>query len=325
MNGSPLGIVHISYSTHEEAKQCVAKENGRKVGTAGLGVSSKEGQEITVILDGQRIYLDAILKELAKPKKKDAVQRSSRPEPTSSTPLGLPAKISTPLSSSTPVRTPDAGRSIVRSGLPHIPSLPPRPMHPSLPMNPMLVAGASVPAAPVAEPESSFVDVSYHAKPMADPARRQVTAPVKSRKETDWKAAPMSSVARRSIHHDPDSSSATPDHHRRGRADEPPTRLSSRFRRSSSSYSRSRSRSRSPPRARYSITRRREETRVLHEDDLQAALAKNGKDYLEIHGEARLLSMVNENDVKEFFKDIEIESARLSICTANRAPLTKVF
>jgi hypothetical protein len=45
-NGSALGIVFIKYNTHEEAKNCVAKENGRRLGAAsGLSFGSVSGGE----------------------------------------------------------------------------------------------------------------------------------------------------------------------------------------------------------------------------------------------------------------------------------------
>lgn len=49
---------------------------------------------------------------------------------------------------------------------------------------------------------------------------------------------------------------------------------------------------------------------MLSEDDMKLALAKNGKEYVQIRGDSRLLDMVTEADVKDFFKDIDIDGVR---------------
>jgi hypothetical protein len=43
---------------------------------------------------------------------------------------------------------------------------------------------------------------------------------------------------------------------------------------------------------------------------MKLALAKNGKEYVQVRGDSRLLDMVTEADVKDFFKDIDIDGVR---------------
>ena len=57
----------IKFNTHEEAKQCVDKENGKKLGGGGglgLNVVAGEGEEIRVVFDGEGLKLKAVMKEL---------------------------------------------------------------------------------------------------------------------------------------------------------------------------------------------------------------------------------------------------------------------
>ena len=62
-NGGALGIVFVRFATHEEAKRCVEKENGRKPGY-GTGISCVEGESLAVVFDGEGKVLEAIMKEL---------------------------------------------------------------------------------------------------------------------------------------------------------------------------------------------------------------------------------------------------------------------
>lgn len=66
-NGSALGIILIRFSTHDEAKLCVEKENGKRLGVGGpmgLSVGTVEGEEIRVIFDGEGAKMRAVMKEL---------------------------------------------------------------------------------------------------------------------------------------------------------------------------------------------------------------------------------------------------------------------
>lgn len=93
-NGSALGIVLIKYSSHEEAKRCVEKENGRKGGLPGvvLGVkqpSSKPGEDgnaddgsgealIRVVFDDEGLVCRAVMKELEDRKKREREERERK-------------------------------------------------------------------------------------------------------------------------------------------------------------------------------------------------------------------------------------------------------
>ena len=69
-NGSALGILFLKFCTHEEAKRCVEKENGRK---GGLVPSGKPGEveEWKAVLDGEGAKLKAVLKGLEDRKRRE--------------------------------------------------------------------------------------------------------------------------------------------------------------------------------------------------------------------------------------------------------------
>ena len=57
----------IKFNTHDEAKRCVEKENGKRLGVGGgmgLSVGTGEGEEVRVVFDGEGSKLKAVLKEL---------------------------------------------------------------------------------------------------------------------------------------------------------------------------------------------------------------------------------------------------------------------
>ena len=80
-NGAALGIVLIKFSSHEEAKKCVEKENGRKAGqgmggAAGIGIGNTPSQgpgtaeeELRVVFDGEGKKLAAVMRELDRRKR----------------------------------------------------------------------------------------------------------------------------------------------------------------------------------------------------------------------------------------------------------------
>jgi hypothetical protein len=111
-NGSALGIVFIKYNTNEEAKRCVAKENGKKLGLGsglGLGMGVGSSDEIKVVFDGDGSKLKAVLRELDDKKrglreeKKRREKESKLREANASLALNVNAKLSsTPNSSNAP-------------------------------------------------------------------------------------------------------------------------------------------------------------------------------------------------------------------------------
>lgn len=170
-NGSALGIVHIKFQTHEEAKKCVERENGRKGGlpgvvTAGsLGMlNAKGGQaeegEIRVVFDGEGVKLKAVLKELEERKKRDREEKERKKRETllgpsitttpgvngatSGTASGSGSmRVSTP-TGQTPQHQP-SHQSRKPSIIPGTAGIPPRPdgrLHHPLPPNPLAHAAS---------------------------------------------------------------------------------------------------------------------------------------------------------------------------------------
>jgi histone-lysine N-methyltransferase SETD1 len=99
-NGSALGVLFIKFPTHEEARRCLEKENGRQGGlmrTAGLSVSVQttkggEKEEWRVVFDGEGLKLKAVLKEIEERKRRDREDKR-RGGPAVSTPNGAGASI----------------------------------------------------------------------------------------------------------------------------------------------------------------------------------------------------------------------------------------
>lgn len=238
-NGSALGIVLLKYGTHEEAKKCVTKENGKKTSSIGVGLVAKTGEddEIRVVLDGEGLKLKAVLKELDERKKKEKEDKRKKEKGQhpganaasgSGSALGK-AGMSTPQTpmgqtpnSSTQWRGGQASQSShPRSSLSQNPvassssSSSSRLIHPSLPQNPTLLADAT--PGLVAEPTrpSSPATVSNNVvmPPMAHPlpappppaARRPPASLVRAR--VDAIATPMAPYwSRRDRDHDRDRS-----------------------------------------------------------------------------------------------------------------------
>ena len=63
--GCELGIVRITFSSHDEAKACVTKENGKKLAIAlTVPCVNNEGEDLRVVFDGEGELLKAAMGEL---------------------------------------------------------------------------------------------------------------------------------------------------------------------------------------------------------------------------------------------------------------------
>ena len=92
-----MGIIFIKYHTHEEAKRCLEKENGRKGGLPGVIIPSvaltvksgaggstgeadiggEEDEVIKVVYDDEGLILTALMREMEERRKKDKKKRES--------------------------------------------------------------------------------------------------------------------------------------------------------------------------------------------------------------------------------------------------------
>ncbi|KAF8153235.1 hypothetical protein B0H34DRAFT_663177 [Crassisporium funariophilum] len=71
--GGAIGVLFLKYSTHEEAKRCVQKENGKKGGLQSNTLAMKPGEveEWKVVFDGEGVKLKAVMRELVERKKRE--------------------------------------------------------------------------------------------------------------------------------------------------------------------------------------------------------------------------------------------------------------
>ncbi|KAJ7594183.1 hypothetical protein C8J56DRAFT_926134 [Mycena floridula] len=278
-NGSALGIVFIRFSTHEEARKCAERENGKK-GLVGMGMPGKEGEELRVVLDGEGARLRAVLKELDRQKQREREEKKRVHDPriaTSKTSTPLPLTPSGPSS----LRRPPAG-------------LPPRPQSVHRSVHPLPQAPSSASPKPaLSKPSSdllSAVPMSASSRvlsavPMAGPNyRRPPPSTFRSNQDT-WKVRPT----RHTDTYIP-SSSSTPNH--RGRSD---LKSSSRSRRYSISRSPSRSPSRPIP------------LKELPHEQVVEQLWKSGHDHMKIDGDPRFLSRITEDDLTRFFDTFRVD------------------
>lgn len=117
-----LGVVFIRYHTHDEAKLCVERAHGKKLGVV-IGVG--EGDELKVVFDGEGLKLKAVLKELDERKKRDREEKRRKERDAKAAHLlphpQPPPSTSTPNSTHTPNPSNPTGRPSHQ--------LPPRPAH----------------------------------------------------------------------------------------------------------------------------------------------------------------------------------------------------
>lgn len=117
-----LGIVFIRYHTHDEAKLCVERAHGKRLGVVtGTG----EGDELKVVFDGEGLKMKAVLKELDERKKRDREEKRRKGREAKAAhhipPSQPPPSTVTPNS----IHTPNASNQTWRPS--H--QLPPRPAH----------------------------------------------------------------------------------------------------------------------------------------------------------------------------------------------------
>ncbi|TCD64897.1 histone methyltransferase set1 [Steccherinum ochraceum] len=274
--GGVLGIILIRFGSHEEAKKCVEKENGRKLGFSA-GISCADGESLRVVFDGEGKVLEAVLKELDARRRHER-ERKQRKE--------REAKLKeASASKSTPTTNHSASQTPVHSAGTWRPNQPP-PSGPS-----QQRPAQSSRSAPSTHPSNSSQQPPKPSKPQAPP-RSLVQARLSTRQPP-----------RSSIHALPPrptlpasgSSSSTPI--TRGR----PWRLDDdRPAHGSPAYG---SRSPSPisrrPGQSAKSGKQREHQAVLEE------LSKNGYDHLTI--DVQLGGSVREDDVRQLFGDFEVD------------------
>ncbi|KZT22302.1 hypothetical protein NEOLEDRAFT_1181040 [Neolentinus lepideus HHB14362 ss-1] len=331
-NGSPLGIVFIKYATHEEAKKCLEKEHGKKLGIVGSALNANEG-EMTVVFDGEGQKLKAVLKELDGRRKRE-IEEKKRKEREAKEAAGRALSSSTPNSAgATPMAS--AGRTPLNTQLwrsnQHQPSpqLQP-PFRPQASSNPRSFSGshphnvrlqhplpntpspqvtnhpdAQDPSSRSSKPNATPMAGAHPLSPSA-PVRRPPASLVRARIMTA-KATPMAagyqSMTRFVPSPTPQSSSSTPLPSRGRTFHQLPARPNFLPQPSpSAGPSRSPSPiSRRPGHAGRSARQRDREV-VLEQ------LAKNGFDHVKLDGHgAQLSGAVREEDIQQFFEGFKVD------------------
>jgi histone-lysine N-methyltransferase SETD1 len=314
-NGSALGIVFIRYATHDEAKRCATKENGRRLTAGvglglgpGLGLGTGEGEELRVVFDGEGKKLKAVLKELGERRKRDREEKKKREKEKEAkvkeaTLKEANASLNPKAGSST--STPTA--NIVNNGQPFMNSWKPgqpqpdRHIHP-LPSNPNThsdAVSAPTPAQPIPthsrmrRPPAALVRARILVAAVPDSAHSQ------SPRVSGVHPAQASPL-----------SSSTPMHPR------PRGRLPSHYALQHEPSPMVFSRSPSPISRRTSGSESQSAKQKVHEGVL-AELARNGMDHVRIE----LGGAVREEDVRLFFEGFKVQKVRASAVYAFFRPL----
>jgi hypothetical protein len=331
--------VFVKYGSHDEAKRCVERENGKKSGLGALGGvalvgKTGDGEEIRVVFDGEGVKLKAVLKELDDRRKREREEKRRRErerdgkakENVNGNASGSGAgKTSTP----TP-QTPNQWRPGHGPPLPHRPQGPPHlrpqgpphlnhPPHHPLPQNPTTAANSHFSKSRTPQlngrPPSPNSNLTHALPsipaPMPARVRRPPPALVRARIMTS-QAVSMHTSSQLPPPHQPHSSSSSTPVQDRGRAPAPGQyhhRVPlNHYHPSPMAMSRSPSPILQPrmgigfgskPVARHHLEKEHE--------GVVAELARNGKDHVKLDGGAQLGGAVREEDVVSFFEGFKVD------------------
>lgn len=308
VTGAALGIVTIQYATHEQARECVAKEDGKRynagvgLGMAlGIGMSKGVEEPMKVVFDGEGKKLKAVLAEVGERSKRDREEKrrlQAMRERGEIGPVSLhmngpvqgaqvnghaAAGPSRPPRRQPPPSLVRARRAIANYNENVSPS-PVPPLHPSLPPNPLTHSGAIVPsslknnynAVNTSSPRSSSSATPLHPLPA-----RPVTSYPFSR--TFSHARPH--VQQQSLVVTTDS---TP---RVSRSPSPEVHGHSRAKKGDEQ-----------------TKQERESERVA----VARELARNGKEHVWIDSAQLSGGAVHEEDVRRFFQQLKVEKVSIS-------------
>ncbi|THH14837.1 hypothetical protein EW146_g5561 [Bondarzewia mesenterica] len=297
--GGALGIVFIKFSTHDEARRCVDRENGKQLGTGTvLSLNGGSGQEMKVMLDGEGKKLKAILRELddRRRRERDAKRRKEQEEKdrevaARATPKVLPGHV--PSLPTNPWRVPH----------PYI-SHPPHLSHPT-PRNPITVVhtstlpapSPSLPPKPATPSQISRFPGAGPLQPMAPRVRRPPASLVRARIITNSKfsvtphaAGPSDST--------PHSSTSTP----------LPSRPRARALERNDHWSPMRTTSRSPSPVSRKPGQSSRSAQQKQREIVVDELARNGFDHVRVDGHGgQLGGAIREDDVKQFFEGFKVD------------------
>ncbi|KAL6309422.1 hypothetical protein BKA93DRAFT_723765 [Sparassis latifolia] len=296
--GAALGIVFIKFSSHDEAKRCVEKEDGRKLGTeAGVGIRGIEGMDLRVLFDGEGKNLKAVLRELDNRRRQEREEKRRREKEEKLKEANAVLAKGTPISAS---HTPAQGSNPWRTNQ-HRPGqsgsrLPPT-THLPLPPNGRTHGSDSLNGSPMppnsASPHVNGALSGPKSLPPPPRVRRPPAALVRAR-IMSAKAVPSTSYSHRPPVPPSKSSSSTPI---------PPRGLRHApwFSEDHDTFAPSRSPSPiSRPGQSFRSARQKEHEAVVEQ------LAKNGFEHVTIDGHGAQLA-VRTDDVRQFFDGFKVD------------------
>ncbi|KAJ7216625.1 hypothetical protein GGX14DRAFT_359065 [Mycena pura] len=142
--GATLGVVAVRFATPDEARRCMEREDGARGPIAGAPGGAGAGEERRAVMDPEGLVLKALLKEMEERRKREReekrrrerekMEKESEKEKEEKQKDGSGER-------ATPAETPKQASTTATPA--HNNHLPARPAHPSLPPNPLLAAAAS--------------------------------------------------------------------------------------------------------------------------------------------------------------------------------------
>ncbi|KLO12494.1 hypothetical protein SCHPADRAFT_853807 [Schizopora paradoxa] len=302
VTGAALGIVTIQYATHEQARECIAKEDGKRysagdgLGMAvGVGLSKGNEEPIKVVFDGEGKKLKAVLAEVGERSKRDreekrrlqAMKERGEFGPASlhmNGPMQMnghaDAGPSRPARRQLPPSLVRARRAIATYNENASPS-PAPPLHPSLPLNPLIHANVNIPTS--LKNNHNAINAS---SPRSSSSSATPLHPLPARPVTSYSFPRNFSHARPHVQHQALATTTTDSTPRVSRSPSPEVHGHSRAKKSDEQ-----------------VKHERESDRIA----ILRELARNGKEHVWIDGVQLSGGAVTEDDVRRFFQQLKVE------------------
>ncbi|KAF9530539.1 hypothetical protein CPB83DRAFT_166065 [Crepidotus variabilis] len=298
--GGSLGVLYIKFATHDEARRCLDKENGRKNGLPGFAKRPNFVEEWKVVFDGDRSKLEALVADVKK-----GINFPKRPEPgatsnagaTPSSATAAGGSSSTPLSgfsSPAPMRKggPPGSQNTQSSSRPPYAQRPSDGRHP-----PRLGKDAPIPEKPA---DTVIANLRRATRVLAEEDKKPTL--LARTKPTTSNTANRGRNALQTTKY----ASVTDDNEREGspmnisRSSSPdPHELSGGMRKHRDSL---------PQKQKPKSAADREKEQL----QLTKELAKSGCDHVKVQGGAQLVALAKDEDVKDFFDGFPVDKESMS-------------
>jgi len=293
--GGSLGVVFIKFSEHDQARQCVMKENGRKGGLRSALKKDEDEEEWKVVFDDDGVKLKALMAEY--------VEKSKRGRGEKRRAVGLNNNAAGGVASATPNSTAAGNTGTPLSGFSS--PAPPRKNASHATNGPRTAQQRPQEGRPAGLPPKPVMSTQDSASPA--PPNVQNDAITESLRQA--RAAALQQDEKNEILGPSGSSTAA-----RGKNVMQTTKYASAPVEPDQGSPMNISRSPSPgPGMRKTVPRAHKSAADREKERLEVTreLARNGHDHLRVQGSVQLVATVTDEDVREFFQGFEVDKVRL--------------